>query len=39
MRLKSNPLVRVVSGDKTVKGKLLNPCGAQVVRTVTARTI
>jgi len=39
MGLKSNPLVRIITDDKTVTGKLLNICGAQIMRTTAARAI
>ena len=38
-KLQSNPLLRIVSDDKTVKGKFLNLCGVQVARAVAARAI
>jgi hypothetical protein len=39
MKLKSIPLFRIVSDDKTVQGKFLNLCGAQMARTTAARAI
>jgi hypothetical protein len=38
-KLRSNSLVRIVSDDKTVKGKFLNLCGVQLIRAVAARAI
>ena len=39
MSLKSNPIIRIFSGDKTVRGTALNLFGAQVLRMLTARSL